>query len=436
TAKRFSADNALKQGSLPRFVAPQSAPQQLQAGKGLGKNGSQLLDQDFWRRFGMPQSVSPLPTAKRFSAGNVLKQGSLPRFVAPQSAPQQLQAGKGLGVQPELMPQSKIAQNPLFSPVTNAAQPSIQASGNGKTQSTPPKKATPEPDFIEVPPSFENWEKATGAWLPYCKDVAAVSKLTPQEMLEWIGGGNTVYLCPTAVLKDQAPAQSKEQNFADHIFRSVEQGIQADLPTVMTELNKFSRKSEFSARELKWIEFLAGGTVSEFCYPNCQAFRKDSDANLESKHDYIQVVFPSYEASAHANQDLYIKDKIDTWKALIKACPTLKRNIRLNMQLNAIRMLHFWGFKFAFEQDVPNMWNTNAIRTFVVLKDNPNSPLHEHGNHNTLRATRFIEALEMFGSFHFSRNFSEGLLPKYYSKHPSYSYWIKAFEMKSKINLY
>jgi hypothetical protein len=107
------------------------------------------------------------------------------------------------------------------------------------------------------------------------------------------------------------------------------------------------------------------------------------------------------------------------------------RNINLNIQLNAIRMLHFWGFKFAFVRDTPDpKWNRWKIdRVFVNLEDNPGSPLHSGTDHNTLRATRFIETLEMFGCFNgLLKIFAEGLLPEYYSQHPSWQYWHKAWE--------
>jgi hypothetical protein len=249
-------------------------------------------------------------------------------------------------------------------------------------------------------PSLENWEKSTGVHSDVLK--AASSEIFQK------AANNQDFLVATIGLKDQSPAGSRERDFTDRILQSVEQGIQANLPVAMAELNKFSRKSEFSGRQLQWVEFLAGGTVSEFRYQDCQAFRNDNDSNLESYHDYVQVVFPSYRPSQNGNSDLYIEDNVDAWKALLRECPILRCNINLNMQLNAIRMLHFWKFKFAFQGNT------------VVLVDNLRSPLHEHGNHNTWRATRFIVALQWFKCTGFLNVFKV-FLNKYYQNVPAYS---------------
>jgi hypothetical protein len=303
-------------------------------------------------------------------------------------------------------------------------QPSIQASGNSGTQEIKPNEAVPH--FVKAPPSFEIWKKKAISYLGN-RDIAEIVNLSPQEIAR-LAYNNQDFLMATAVLADQSPAGSAERNFADRIFRAVEQGIQTNLSAAMVELDKFSRKGEFQGRYLEWVRFLAGETVAGLRYPNCQAFRVDSDIHLENYHDYVQVVFPSWEPSGYHNKDLYIRDKVETWKALIKECPSLARNIQLNIQLNAIRMLHFWGYRFYFTQDAPNV--PGVVRVFVNLEDNPNSPLHKLGDHNELRVTRFLEALVMFGCFGgLFHIFAEGFLPEYYAKHPSFSkYWVKVFE--------
>ncbi|MDR1907229.1 MAG: soluble NSF attachment family protein [Puniceicoccales bacterium] len=248
---------------------------------------------------------------------------------------------------------------------------------------------------------FKNWEKMA--------DVSSVTSLTPQTIAkEAFQKGD--FLMATAALKDQSQTGSPEWKFANRILESVEQGIREKLPTALKELNRFSEKNKFDARELKWIEFLAGKDVEGLRYKNCQAFRNDTDNKLEGNHDYVQVVFPSWSPSRYFNKDLYISRNVKTWKALLKDCPNIRRNIQLNMQLNAIRMLHFWKFHFAFQGDR------------VILEDNSQSPLHEDGNHNTLRATRFIRALRMFRCRSLLNVFKI-LLEEHYKNSSSYQKW-------------
>jgi hypothetical protein len=256
------------------------------------------------------------------------------------------------------------------------------------------------------------------------KKVEDLTSCTPLELIRRLSYREE-FLMATAALMDQSPTGSTGRALAERLLAFVERGIFENVPTAMAELNGFSEKGRFSERELNWIKFLCGADVQGFCYKNCQAFRADSDYDLENRHDYIQIVFPSWAPSQYGNQDLYIRDKAEIWKKLLKTCPNVRHNIYLNMQLNAIRMLHFWRFRFTFIQDDIG----DFTRTFVSLVDNPNSPLHKNGDHNTLRATRFIEALEMFGCFgDFLKIFSEGLLPEYYSSHPSWKYWYQAWE--------
>jgi hypothetical protein len=271
---------------------------------------------------------------------------------------------------------------------------------------------------------FEAWKSAVGVGF-LGRTVEYFSSCTPQELIQRINGG---FLMATAALLDQSPVGSSNRNLAERLLVAVEQGIAAAVPTAMGELDRFSEKGKFSERELNWIKFLAGETVKGFHYANCQAFRADSDRNLESGHDYVQVVFPSWAPSQYSNRDLFIRDKFETWKKLSTDCPMIMLIIYLNVQLNAIRMIHFWGFLFDFEQDAEPI-HDNYVRTFVIIMDNPDSPLHRAGDHNALRATRFIETLGMFGCFgDLLKIFFEGLLVEYFQGHPSIEYWYKAWE--------
>ncbi|MDR1435280.1 MAG: hypothetical protein LBI77_02655 [Puniceicoccales bacterium] len=221
------------------------------------------------------------------------------------------------------------------------------------------------------------------------------------------------FFTATAALQDRSQMGSAPRLFADHIFDAIGRHIQANLPTVREELDEF--QNEFDERELNWIRFLSGETVQGFRYASGQVFRSDSDRNLESNHDYVQLVLPNWSKSHYSNQDLYIARNAEVWKNLFANCPHLKDNIRLNMQLNAIRMLHFWKFCFDFRE------------TDVILVDNRKSPLHSNGDHNALRLTRFIGALGLF-KCESILNVSKNLLETYFKAHTSYSYWSNAWE--------
>jgi hypothetical protein len=113
---------------------------------------------------------------------------------------------------------------------------------------------------------------------------ADILRSTPQEVAKAALGIDL--LMATAVLRDQAQMGSMKQNFANFIFQSVEQNILANLPKAMGELEKFSKKAKFQGRQLQWIKFLIGGTVTVFRYKNCYAFRK-GNTKLERDHDYV-----------------------------------------------------------------------------------------------------------------------------------------------------
>jgi hypothetical protein len=222
-----------------------------------------------------------------------------------------------------------------------------------------------------------------------------------------------------AALFDQSPQGSDGENLAVDTFAFLDGRIAAAVPMAMEELNRFPARGGFIEQELNWIKFLIGANAEGFPYRNCMEFLLDSDSNLESKHNYVQIILPSLRPSAHANIGLHILHKINTWGDLLTQCLTARELIRLNMILNAIRMLRFWGFRFVFIR--------NNGRILIVLNDNPNSPLHRVGNHNRLRATRLMEALRMFGCFELADILRSLLSNDNYRGDPSIPFWQDAY---------
>ena len=112
--------------------------------------------------------------------------------------------------------------------------------------------------------------------------------------------------------------------------------------------NTINAKEDTSVRRENWIKILSGETIEngDFRYKSGAEFRRDNDENLEEYHDFIQVFFPTYEASQFANEDLNINACRELWEkvAAEKGQATIKR-IQREMRLNFIRMLLFWGFK-------------------------------------------------------------------------------------------
>ncbi|MDR0740607.1 MAG: hypothetical protein LBF34_02765 [Puniceicoccales bacterium] len=219
-----------------------------------------------------------------------------------------------------------------------------------------------------------------------------------------------------------------------HRFLDIlEQFVKRNLSVAMAELDRFSRRNEFRGQQLSWVRSLAGGTVQGFCYPNCQAFWDDTDAKLEANHDYIQVFFPSLGPSQYANQDLYIRDNVETWKALRLECPTLWENIRINMVISTLRMLHFWGLRIAFPENVERFMHNLTVENFgdfdfphaITIIDNPNSVLHRAGDHNRLRLTRVIMALQLFGCEDYNDKIRE-YLEANYPRDESFNFWMRA----------
>jgi hypothetical protein len=249
----------------------------------------------------------------------------------------------------------------------------------GTSMPSAPTAASPKIDDSVL---LNNWGTATGA------DVKLAAQWSAEEVGQKVLQSDDL-LIATAALQDQSQTGSGAWKFASNIFELIEQYVESHLKDAGEELSNFqSAKSttKFTKKELNWIRFLYGATVPSvsvsnegFCYVNGRAFRSDSDGHLEEHHDYVQVVFPNWSPSNHANQDLYIGHNSQAWKDLLARFPHLKNNVRLNMQLNAIRMLHFWKFRFAFQGNK------------VILVDDPTSVIHSP-SHNDIRVTRFIEA--------------------------------------------
>jgi hypothetical protein len=245
------------------------------------------------------------------------------------------------------------------------------------------------------------------------------------DQLTWLNAfENGNFPVPTGIFPAPAGiAGDQSQNLIGNIFRIAEQKISDNLSAAESELNNFPRRNEFNGRELNWIKFLIGGNIPsqfvernsesspKFRYANCRDFRRENNENLENYHNYVQVVFPNLSRSGSANFDLHLSRAPGVWRALCTSCPNVRRNMRLNMQLNAIYMLQFWGFRFDFG------------RNGIVLVDNPGSVLHAAWDHNQSRATRFIEALQQFGCKDLLTMFKTLLESNYQNNSSYHSHW-------------
>ena len=169
-------------------------------------------------------------------------------------------------------------------------------------------------------------------------------------------------------------------------------------------------------RRENWIKILSGETIEngDFRYKSGAEFRRDNDENLEKYHDFIQVFFPTYEASQFANEDLNINACRELWEkvAAEKGQATIKR-IQREMRLNFIRMLLFWGFKVTllikYFEDKPfcvyNLSDSNELLSNDILNCLEGHDLQLKGidfsvdkkwmsdtsNHNRLRKLQLIE---------------------------------------------
>ena len=141
-------------------------------------------------------------------------------------------------------------------------------------------------------------------------------------------------------------------------------------------------------REGNWIKFLSGEEIQGkiFKFKSCEEFRKANDKNLESHHDYIQVVFPNLERSGYANRDLYLNKNLKKWQELMQNLE-LRLKIQKNLNLNLIRILKFFGFEVTLDK------NSKIIR--LVAKND--GVVFNPGDHNSLRLTRVLKCLKIFG---------------------------------------
>ncbi|MDR1435279.1 MAG: hypothetical protein LBI77_02650 [Puniceicoccales bacterium] len=279
-----------------------------------------------------------------------------------------------------------------------------------------PVPTTPPPPRIDEATLLKSWGAVTGT------NIESVSKWDAQKIAQRVLQDDN-FLTAAAAVQDQSQNGSQTWKSAGHIFNAIEEYIQSCLAEAESELNRFQASStvKFTERQPDWIKFLFGGTVSplgiESRYVNSQAFRSDNEKNLKDNHDYVQIVFPNWSQSGSANPDLCIEKNSKAWKALFASrdYQELKNNFRLVLQLNAIRMLHFWGLLFTFEGNK------------VALVNNSGSILYVNGDHNRLRVTRFLIALRLFkceGIFSLFRN----LLEKYFKEHSSYvQHWSKTW---------
>lgn len=141
-----------------------------------------------------------------------------------------------------------------------------------------------------------------------------------------------------------------------------------------------------------------------------------SDDKLEARHDYIQVLFPLRERSAHIPTAPVLDDAA---LAEFRGNPTIQKNLLRSFQ----RMLRFYGFQqdAATLEIVPaaNFAAKSANWLFV-------------GDHNHLRITRILKCLAACGLQDHAVAFVKALLPIADPDHVSaetVGYWKRAVGM-------
>lgn len=148
----------------------------------------------------------------------------------------------------------------------------------------------------------------------------------------------------------------------------------------------------FDKREQEWIKFLLGEKIQDksFLFKSCEEFRNANDSALESHHDFIQVVFPNYEKSGYANQDLCLNKNLKKWQALMQDLE-LRFKIQKNLKLNVNRILIFFGFEVTLgnNSEIIKLNAKDDARIFV--------PDNDPRSHNRLRLTRVLKCLKLFG---------------------------------------
>jgi hypothetical protein len=168
------------------------------------------------------------------------------------------------------------------------------------------------------------------------------------------------------------------------------------------------------------IKFLCGEVVAwnnERPYDSLNEFIIDSDSNLESKHNYVQLVFPNVRAGV-ANTDLLINVN---WNKLPKE---ILEKMKENAKPCALRMIKFWKFDYTGGE-------------FIAHPEK-----QDFENHNNLRVTRVLKWLWIMGQFELFEKFRQAL-KKYYPNHKSWNYWKNAargeksfFEVPEKYKMY
>ena len=176
---------------------------------------------------------------------------------------------------------------------------------------------------------------------------------------------------------------------------------------------------DFEKREENWVKFLCGEEISDssFVFSSCDKFREADDKKLEECHNYVQVVFPSFDKSNYANKDLYIGKNSEKWKEIMSN-PDLRSKIQENMRLNLIRMLKFWEFDLVTDgRKITSLSSKNNASPFI------------NGNHNGLRMTRVLKCLRLFG-LNNEYDLLMNDINKNHSKCDSYKYWKNTFGTK------
>ncbi|MCJ1417541.1 hypothetical protein MMC32_003885 [Xylographa parallela] len=144
-----------------------------------------------------------------------------------------------------------------------------------------------------------------------------------------------------------------------------------------------------------------------------------NDRNLESCHDYIQVLFPLPEASAFS----YVAPVVD--KATFKAFHS-RPDLQAQLRMSLVRILGFYGFELQEIERGPEVIRgpdfASASKNWVTRFD-----------HNHLRITRIIRSLRVLGLEKEARAFFAALQAVYKSSdgrisQKSMMFWTRAAE--------
>lgn len=134
-----------------------------------------------------------------------------------------------------------------------------------------------------------------------------------------------------------------------------------------------------------------------------------SPSELEVTHDYIQVLFPTVELSGSNRQAPVVSEA--TLNAL-NADPVLRQRVEQGLLQSFDKMLTFYGL--SRREDGTVSLTSPLTEDVQWVKE---------GNHNSLRLTRIISSLRLFGGGNLAdslKDFLLGTLPK---DHSSAWYW-------------